>query len=125
MTDRFQNMKDGFNALKEKAIEKSNDNVFMWMLRVATFLVYAGTAGLLLGLSNGKDACHVQITYRQEFLAKIVSNPFYSSSQVFFYLMPEHPTFHLRNFTWYKFYTPILSLAHSEINSKLTHFLLC
>lgn len=53
-----------------------------YLTRVVTFLAYAGMALLLWIQSMGKSSCYVQITYKQEFLAKVVSNPFYSSSQI-------------------------------------------
>lgn len=50
--------------------------------RLLTFLAYAGMALALWIQSMGTSSCYVQNTYKQEFLAKVVSNPFYSSSQI-------------------------------------------
>lgn len=53
-----------------------------WWMRALAFLVYAISACALLSVSSRKSPCYVQSTYKQEFLAKIISNPFYSSSHV-------------------------------------------
>ena len=53
-----------------------------WVLRFITFLAYAGMAFALLMIGINKNPCFVQSTYKQEFLAKVVANPFYSSSQI-------------------------------------------
>lgn len=53
-----------------------------YAVRLLTFLAYAGMALALWIMSMGTSSCYVQNTYKQEFLAKIVSNPFYSSSQI-------------------------------------------
>ena len=64
--------------------DKTDDEMryIRWVLRLLTFLVYAGMAIALFAVSSGKNPCYVQSTYKQEFLTKVVANPFYSSSQV-------------------------------------------
>ena len=64
--------------------EKSDEDkrYWRWLLRLGTFVVYAGFAIALLVVSSGKSPCYVQSTYKQEFLSKVVANPFYSSSQI-------------------------------------------
>ncbi len=53
-----------------------------WSLRLIAFLAYAGMAIALFVLSIGKSSCFVQNTYKQEFLANVLANPFYSSLMI-------------------------------------------
>lgn len=70
------------SALDKYKTDNTWSSWINWLLRIFTFAAYAGLSATLLSMSANKDACHVQSTYKQEFLTKVVSNPFYSSSQV-------------------------------------------
>jgi hypothetical protein len=59
-----------------------NTKIVSYVIRWATFVTYAIAAMSVLGVATNKGSCHVQSTYRQEFLVNIVSNPFMSSSSV-------------------------------------------
>jgi hypothetical protein len=74
----FDNIRNPYDDKTEDGMRKSR-----WTLRLITFLSYAGLALALIIISSGKNSCYVQNTYKQEFLAKVVANPFYSSSQVY------------------------------------------
>lgn len=78
---------DTYNDYDEDAINDDKTDASMrysrWTLRVLAFLAYAALALSLIIVSSGKSSCFVQNTFKQEFLAKVVANPFYSSSQIY------------------------------------------